>query len=478
MTDYLLELSKSQMAKDVIKGLGLPVPMPQPLERETRPREVEPLTGRTIAFHASPESSLLHSVTEVLLTLGAELGVPSNVAEVEEIAETAEGASGELVELALDASEPQRGFDGLVLDATTASSPEELDRLYEFFHPRLRSMERCGRVVILGRPPSDAEDPAQAAAWRGLDGFTRSLAKELGRFGSTANLLNVERAAEERLSGPLGFLLSDRSAYVSAQPIDVQAGGGIHPDRARSSPMLDGSTAVVTGAAGGIGRAITDQLTQEGADVIGVDLPQHGRLQKLETEFGARPFPLDITADDAPDRLATAAEEHDGVDILIHNAGITRDRTLVNLGRKAWRNTLEVNVEAPLRLTDRLLDEDLIDDWGRIVCMSSVSGVAGNVGQTNYATSKAGLIGAVGRYAEQLADRGITVNALAPGFIETRMTEEMPTVVREVARRMNALSQGGDPVDMANAAAFLATPGAQGVTGSVLRVCGAALVGA
>lgn len=478
MTDYLLELSKSPTAKDVIKGLGLPVPMPQPLERETGPYEAEPLAGKTVAFHASPESSLLHPVSGVLLALGAELGVPANVAEVEEIAETAEGESGDLFELAADTSEPQRDFDGLVLDATTASSPEDLDRLYEFFHPRLRSMERCSRVVVIGRPPSEAEDAAQASAWRGLEGFTRSLAKELGRFGSTANLLNVEPAAEGRLSGPLGFLLSDRSAYVSAQPIDVQAGGGIHPDRARSSRMLEGSTAVVTGAAGGIGRAITEQLTQEGADVIGVDIPQHDRLQELETEFGARPFPLDITADDASDRLATVADEHDGVDLLVHNAGITRDRTLVNLARDAWRSTLAVNVEAPLQLTDRLLEEDLINDWGRIICMSSVAGVAGNVGQTNYATSKAGLIGAIDRYAEQLADRGITVNALAPGFIETQMTDEMPTVVREVARRMNALSQGGQPVDVANAVGFLATPGAQGVTGRVLRVCGAALVGA
>src|SRR5262249_184053 len=115
---------------------------------------------------------------------------------------------------------------------------------------------------------------------------------------------------------------------------------------------------------------------------------------------------------------------------------------------------------------------------GRVVALASVSGIAGNVGQTNYAASKAGLAGYVRRRAEDLAPRGITVNAVAPGFIETRLTAAMPFVVREAARRLSALGQGGLPEDAAEVVTFLATPGAAGVTGAVLRVCGGALPGA
>lgn len=478
MTDFLLELGKSPTAKGAVKSLGLPIPIPQPLERDTSAHGSEPLAGRTIALHASSDSALLHPVSGVLLALGADLGVPANVADLGDVAEAADDQAGEIFELDVDSSRSGREFDALVLDATTAESVDELDSLYEFFHPRLRSLNRCGRVVVLGRPESEADSGGRAAAQRGLDGFTRSVAKELGRFGSTANLVYVESGAAGRLSGPLAYLLSDRSAYVSAQSLRIGAGGGIHPERARSSEVLAGTTAVVTGAAGGIGRAITEQLAREGAEVVAVDLPGDDGLDEIAADFGAHPLPLDITAAEAPGRLAEVLDDRGGADIVVHNAGITRDRTLVKMARDSWRDSLSVNVEAPVRLTDRLLEDDLVGDWGRIVCMSSLAGIAGNVGQTNYSTGKAGLIGMVDYYSERLSEEGITVNAVAPGFIETQMTAEMPTVVREVARRMNALSQGGRPEDVANAVRFLATPGAQGVDGRVLRVCGGALVGA
>jgi 3-oxoacyl-[acyl-carrier protein] reductase len=142
-----------------------------------------------------------------------------------------------------------------------------------------------------------------------------------------------------------------------------------------------------------------------------------------------------------------------------------------------WDQVIDVNLAAVIRTTEELVKGPL-KDGGRIVCLSSIAGIAGNVGQTNYAASKAGIIGYVRAMSERLADRGITVNAIAPGFIETRLTAAIPVAIREVARRMSALGQGGLPEDVAQAIVFLATPGAQGITGRTLRVCGGSLVGA
>jgi 3-oxoacyl-[acyl-carrier protein] reductase len=142
-----------------------------------------------------------------------------------------------------------------------------------------------------------------------------------------------------------------------------------------------------------------------------------------------------------------------------------------------WDQVLGINLEAIIRINSALLESGL-RDGGRIVSLSSIAGIAGNTGQTNYAASKAGVIGMTRYLAGQLASRGITVNAVAPGFIETRMTAAVPLVVREVGRRLAALGQGGLPEDVARTIAFLASPGAAGVSGDVLRVCGGALLGA
>jgi 3-oxoacyl-[acyl-carrier protein] reductase len=163
---------------------------------------------------------------------------------------------------------------------------------------------------------------------------------------------------------------------------------------------------------------------------------------------------------------------------VVHNAGLTRDKTLARMPRSAWDAVIDVNLEAVLRSTDVLLRNAQIRDHGRIVVLSSVGGIAGNVGQTNYALTKASLIGWVQTLAHQLASRGITVNAVAPGFIETQMTAQMPTMIKEFARRLSALNQGGLPQDVASAVNFFALPENFGVTGSVLRVCGGALIGA
>jgi 3-oxoacyl-[acyl-carrier protein] reductase len=143
---------------------------------------------------------------------------------------------------------------------------------------------------------------------------------------------------------------------------------------------------------------------------------------------------------------------------------------------EVWDQVLDINLGAVVRTTAAI--EPLLRDNGRIVCLSSIAGIAGNMGQTNYAASKGGIIAFVRAKSAELASRGVTVNAVAPGFIETRMTAAIPVAIREVARRLSALGQGGQPEDVAQTITFLASPGAHGVTGRTLRVCGGAFIGA
>ena len=202
-------------------------------------------------------------------------------------------------------------------------------------------------------------------------------------------------------------------------------------------------------------------------------------LQELMTELGGDAVTLDVTAVDAPQRLARHLDQaHGGVDVVVHNAGITRDKRLANMRPEHWDPVLGVNLAAPVRITSHLLDEGTIRAGGAVVGVASIAGIAGNNGQTNYGASKAGVIGLVDAFAPVAAERGVTVNAVAPGFIETRMTAAIPLLVREAGRRMNSLAQGGLPVDVAETVAWFAAPGSAAVTGNVVRVCGQSLLGA
>ena len=172
-------------------------------------------------------------------------------------------------------------------------------------------------------------------------------------------------------------------------------------------------------------------------------------------------------------------DRHDGgCDVIVHNAGITRDKTLGRMSDEQWDGLMAVNLTAPERITDALLEADALKPGGRVIGVSSISGIAGQRGQTNYSTSKAGVIGFVDAYAPVMAEADLTINAVAPGFIETQMTAAMPFATREVGRRLNSLSQGGLPVDVAETVAWLASPGSGGVNGNVVRVCGQNLLGA
>ncbi|MEZ0164475.1 3-oxoacyl-ACP reductase [Kineococcus sp. LSe6-4] len=357
----------------------------------------------------------------------------------------------------------------LVVDA---SGLRTVDQLAELLATAPDFKRTRGRVLVLSTVPADVEDPEARAVQQGLEGFVRSLGKE-ARGGTTVNLLRVAAGAGTSLRSAVGFFCSARSAYVDGQPIVVGPG--------RPGSVRERRVAVVTGAAQGIGAATAEVLARSGHHVVCVDIAASGqKLAAVANRVGGSTLHLDVTAETAPGTLAAhLADRFDGADVVVHNAGITRDRSFVNLDEAAWGSVLAVNLGAPIRLTGALLDHPgALAPGARFVCLSSMNGLAGAKGQTNYATSKAGLVGLVQALAGPLSARGFAVNAVAPGFIETPMTAAMPPVPRELGRRTSSLQQGGLPVDVAETIAWLAQPDAAGIDGQVLRVCGQNLLGA
>ncbi|PVG83835.1 3-oxoacyl-ACP reductase [Nocardioides gansuensis] len=444
MSDRYQGFVSTPIGKLLVKNLGLP--SPTRLERYT---EGAPLVSGTVALGGS--GRLAASLPTVLDGLG--------------IASTTDSSG--------DAK-----FKGLVFDATGLTESGALIALQEFFTPLLRRLETCPRVVVLGTTPEALQGSARVAQ-RALEGFTRSLGKEIGR-GGTVQLVYVSQGAEDAIASTLAFFLSPKSAYVSGQVVRIGAHGSTHAESAADwSKPLAGKVALVTGASRGIGEHIARVLHRDGATVVGVDVPQAANdLQALMTELDGDQLLLDITAKDAPQRIAHALKEkHGGVDVVVHNAGITRDKKLANMAGDRWASVIGVNLTAPERITRELLDQLVINDNGRIIGVASIAGIAGNVGQTNYAASKAGVIGLVDSLADELKD-GITVNAVAPGFIITQMTAAVPFATREIGQRLNAMSQGGLPVDVAETIAWYASPGSTAVNGNVVRVCGQMMLGA
>jgi 3-oxoacyl-[acyl-carrier protein] reductase len=338
---------------------------------------------------------------------------------------------------------------------------------------------------VVGTPPSATAAPGEAIAQRALEGLVRSIGKEVRR-GATSQLVYVAPKAEDQLASTLRFFASAKSAYVSGQVVRI----GPAVSKAVPGPEsgltlewerpLEGKVALVTGAARGIGAAIAEVLARDGAHVVGIDVPaQSSELDAVTERLGGSSLLVDITADDAPATIASRLkDQHGGVDVVVHNAGVTRDRTLGRMSEDLWDLVLGINLIAPQRIDKELFGQGVVRDNGRVVGVSSISGIAGNAGQTNYSTSKAGVIGMIDAWAPELAKRGATINAVAPGFIETQMTAAMPITIREAGRRMNSMAQGGLPLDVAETVAWLANPASAGVTGNVVRVCGQSLLGA
>jgi 3-oxoacyl-[acyl-carrier protein] reductase len=439
MTDRYATFARSGPGRALTKRLGLPQP---PRLRRYRPGD--PLVAGPVLLGGS--GRLADTVTKILDSAGATVA-------------TEGPAAAEI-------------FDG-----TGIVESGRLRGVYDFFQPYARSLTPSGRVIVLGTPPEACDNPRAATAQRALEGFVRSVGKEFGR-GTTANLVYVAPGAESAIESTMRFFLSAKSAYVSGQVIRVGTGSVTVP--ADWDKPLAGKVALVTGAAQGIGASIARVLARDGAHVVALDVPAAGdALTGVANEVKGTAVQLDITAPDAPVRLAEhIANRHGHIDVVVHNAGITRDRTLARMKPERWDAVLEVNLSSQERINDVLLERNLIPDGGRLIGVASIAGIAGNRGQTNYATSKAGVIGVVQSMAPVLAGRGITVNAVAPGFIETTMTAKMPIALREAGRRMNSMTQGGLPVDVAETIAWLASPGSGGVTGNVVRVCGQSLLGA
>jgi len=478
MTDVLLALSKNPFARRLVASAHLPIPMPERLTRPSGPRPQRFLEGKSVLVSGAGE--LAETLGRVLSRAGASSQVDSAaLAQAFAPAAEAYGRPTKLLYPQPTAAGKADKAQALVLDASQLSTPSDLKALYTFFHEYLPRLDRSGRAIVLGRPVEDARNPAEGAARAALEGFTRSLAKELGARGATANLIYVAEGAEDRLAAVLRFVLSNASAFVSAQPFHVAARSAWNGDDPWELPLAN-KVALVTGAARGIGEATARALAEAGAHVVGLDRPEDDEpLSLVMRDIQGSALLCDVSDSSAPGYIATSLKsEHGGVDVLVHNAGVTRDRTLGRMPESAWDQVFGINLEAVLAITSTLIDRDALRDQARIVSLSSIAGIAGNVGQTNYAASKAGVIGFTRTLAERLAPRGITVNAVAPGFIETRMTRAVPVMVREAGRRLSALGQGGLPEDVARAIAFFAEPGAAGVTGQVLRVCGGALLGA
>jgi 3-oxoacyl-[acyl-carrier protein] reductase len=394
------------------------------------------------------------------------------------IAPTLPGALDGLGIASSEVAEDGATYKGLVFDATGIDSSADLVQLQEFFTPLMRSLDKCARVVVIGTNPADTKTGAERVAQRALEGFTRSLGKEIGR-GTTVQLVYVVPGAETAIDSTLAFLLSPKSAYVSGQVIRIGTAEKKAVQVKDLERPLAGKIAIVTGASRGIGEQIARVLHRDGATILGIDVPQAAsELQSVMKELNGDHLVLDITHSDAPQRIAHhVKEQHGGVDIVVHNAGITRDKKLANMGEDRWNSVIAVNLTAPERITRELLDQGAINENGRIVGVASIAGIAGNLGQTNYAASKAGVIGFVDSLAGEL-ENGITINAVAPGFIETKMTDAVPFATREVGRRLNAMSQGGQPVDVAETIAWYANPGSTAVNGNVVRVCGQMMLGA
>ena len=241
---------------------------------------------------------------------------------------------------------------------------------------------------------------------------------------------------------------------------------------------LDGRVAMITGGARGIGKAIANTLALQGANIVVVDLHKEmaeETANEIATKTGREAIALeaDVSNQESVKAMVKGALEKFGkVDILVNNAGITRDGLIMRMSEKDWDLVLNINLKGAFNCSQALARPMMKQRYGRIINISSVSGVTGQAGQTNYSSSKAGLIGFTKALAKEVGSRNITVNAIAPGFIETVLTDDLPEELKDFSIKMTPLGRFGVPQDIANAVAFLAADESSFITGVTLQVDG------
>jgi len=242
--------------------------------------------------------------------------------------------------------------------------------------------------------------------------------------------------------------------------------------------LLHGKTALITGAARGIGKSIALAFAREGADIAFSDLSVDENVKSLENELismgiNAKGYASDAGSFEKSEELVQQVLQDFGkIDILVNNAGITRDNLLLRMTESDWDLIMKVNLKSVFNLTKAVQRAMIKQRSGSIINMSSVVGVSGNAGQSNYSASKAGIVGFTKSIAHELGSRNIRCNAIAPGFIETEMTHKLPEDVRTKWISEIPLQRGGTPDDVANTALFLASDLSSYVTGQVISVCG------
>lgn len=440
MKDYL----QNEFVSEAIKRLGIPLPVPTPLIRDNSPYSDKVLLHKIVIIN-DIVSNPFH--TQLCSTL-------SDIVALEDA--THEAA------------------DILLLDATNFDEIEDLEDAYTFIHQNIKKLSINGRIIVL-----DQNNEDRSVIHAALQGFVKSLAKEVGAKGSTANMITFTNGVAKKINaeaaiGSLYFLMSDKSSFITGQTLYI--GGNMQVSSLQN--VLAGKVAVVTGAARGIGAETATTLAREGAKVVLIDVDNSStELQILASKIGGIALPLDITSLDAADRIRQVTAPLGGIDIMINNAGIIRDKTIAKMSNEQWRMVIKVNLEAVIEVTNSLLDNG-INNGASIIGLSSINGIGGAPGQTNYAATKSAMIAYMKTVATKYNKRDITANAIAPGFIETPMTAKLPFFIAEGGRRLSSLRQAGLPFDIAEAITFLTSPLGKNISANVLRVCGGNFIGA
>jgi 3-oxoacyl-[acyl-carrier protein] reductase len=243
---------------------------------------------------------------------------------------------------------------------------------------------------------------------------------------------------------------------------------------------LAGKTALITGSNRGIGKAIAQKLAENGADII-ITAPIKSDAESAANEIKERynvktyAFELNLLDINSIEDTVKEIEQTTTVDILVNNAGITKDNLFIRMKKEEWEDVIKVNFTSIFYITQPIVKQMIKKRWGRVINISSVVGIMGNAGQTNYSATKAALIGFTKSLAKEVGSRGITVNAVAPGFIDTPMTQGLPEDVKEAYKKQIPLGRFGSPEDVANAVLFLVSEKASYITGEVINVNGGML---